>query len=444
MPDPIPGIVWPSLTGDTADILAKLRTTEVLSRTEIKTGQLHQLQALAAHTKEQTVWGRQHLPEHLTWESFAALPVLSRAFVQSHEHELTATRFPPEHGAAQQVVTSGSTGTPVRVWKSLLAGAIWQAVTARDHLWQQRDLTLTMSAIRRMPAAPYPGLTVASWGQAAQLLGGTGPSHVLDISTPAPQQIDWLDAHSDIAYLVTFPSNLAELLRLCEAQGLCAAQGKRWPALREVRTLSEPVADELRARCHEVLGVEIVDQYSTQELGYLALQRPDGPGLYAMSDTHIVEVLTEDGQHCVPGEIGRVVVTPLHNFAMPLFRYDVGDLALVGEPGPMPYLVIDKIFGRTRNLLMAPDGTRRWPNLGSRGLVKIAGVLQHQFVQVTAALIDVKLVVPQPPSEDQEQAMRALLAERTPAGIEFTFSYVDHIPRGPGGKFEEFICAVPS
>jgi len=28
---------------------------------------------------------------------------------------------------------------------------------------------------------------------------------------------------------------------------------------------------------------------------------------------------------CAPGEIGRVVVTPLHNFAMPLFRYDIGD-----------------------------------------------------------------------------------------------------------------------
>ena len=33
------------------------------------------------------------------------------------------------------------------------------------------------------------------------------------------------------------------------------------------------------------LGVDIVDQYSTQEVGYIALQRPDGPGLYVMADT---------------------------------------------------------------------------------------------------------------------------------------------------------------
>jgi phenylacetate-CoA ligase len=209
-----------------------------------------------------------------------------------------------------------------------------------------------------------------------------------------------------------------------------------------VRTLSEPVTDELRVNCREILGVEIADQYSTQELGYIALQRRKGPGYYAMSDTHVVEVLTDDGRPCEPGEIGRVVVTALHNFAMPLFRYDVGDRALVGEPGRLPYPVLERIFGRTRNLLLAPDGKRSWPALGAQQLSRIAPVVQHQFVQVSMDRIEARLVLRRPVTEAEENAMRVHLKSRVPVGFSIEFSYVDSIPRGPGGKFEDFICEV--
>lgn len=434
----IPGILWPQLPPHVRGMLGVLRATDTLTEDEIQAGQLSQLRSLAAHAREFTVWGREHLPADLTWESFQALPVLDRTFVQSYAQELTASQVPPEHGTATETMTSGSTGTPVRVMKSELFRAVWDVVTARDHLWHKRDLAQVLGAIRALPASPYPGRYGTSWGFAAEILGNTGGLWVLDIFTPAHQQLDWLDTHNDIAYLVTFPSNLWELLRLCEERG-----GSRWPALREIRTVSEPVTDELRDRCREILGVEIVDQYSTQEVGYIALQRPDGPGYYAMADTHVVEILDDSDTACAPGEVGRVVVTPLHNFAMPLFRYEIGDLALVGEPGPLPYPVIARIFGRTRNLLLAPDGTRRWASLSSRNLVRIAHATQHQFVQFARDRIDVRLVVPRPVTEAQEEAMRAALAERTPTGIHYTFTYVDHIPRGAGGKFEDFICAVP-
>ena len=437
MSDLIPGIVWPPLSWDTKHMLAQLRATESLTESQIQAGQLRQLRALAAHAREQTKWGHENLPEDLTWESFRALPVLDRTFVQAHELELAARRIPPEHGTTNEALTSGSTGTPVRVLKSGLCGTLWGAVTALDHAWHQRDLTRVLGAIRWLPSAPYPGLYGESWGPAAEILGDTGGMWVLNISTPTHLQLDWLDAHSDIAYLVTFPSNLWELLRLCQERG-----GREWPELREVRTVSEPVTDELRERCREVLGVEIVDQYSTQETGYIALQRPDGPGYYAMADTHVVEILDDNGSPCTPGQTGRVVVTPLHNFAMPLFRYAIGDLAVAGVPGPLPYPVIERIFGRTRNLLMAPDGTRRWAALGTRELVRIAHATRHQLIQVARDRIEVRLVVPSPVSQDQEEEMRAALAERTPAGIHYTFSYVDHIPGGAGGKFEDFICAV--
>lgn len=430
----IPGILWPPLPPDARGILTAMRATESLSPNEVAAGQLRQLQALAQHTREQTQWGRRHLPEQLGWNEFRALPVLDRRYIQERHQDLVARWYPPEHGESLEYSTSGSTGMPVRVHKTELARMIWLAVTARDHLWHQRDLSLTLAAIRRIPDAPYPGVNCPSWGEATDMLGGSGPSRLLDISEPVPRQLEWLDEHADFGYLLTYPSNLSELLRLC------ADQPRRWPTLRQVRTVSEPVTDELRDQCQEVLGVEIIDLYSSQELGYLALQRPGQPGFYPLSDNHVVEVLDDDGNACRPGEVGRVVVTPLHNFAMPLFRYDVGDLALVGEPAALPYPVIDRVFGRTRNLLLAPDGTRRWANLGIKKLQAIVPVIQHQFIQVSRDHIVARLVVPRPVTPAEEQSMAEQLASRTPGGIRYTFDYVERIPRGPGGKFEDFIC----
>lgn len=432
----VPHVAWPPFPNDTLGILQALRATETLTPAEINAGQLSQLRELAAYARTHTSWGRETLPEELTWETFHALPILDRAFVQTHEAELQADQLPPEHGAAKEVRTSGSTGTPVRVWKSALATRVWLAVTAREHQWHQRDLALTLAAIRLLPGARYPGSSAPSWGSAAELIGGTGKAWGLHLDTPVQQQIDWLD-DTDCGYLLTFPSNLSALLRAC------ADQSHSWPGLRQVRTVSEVVTDELRDRCREILGVEIVDVYSTQELGYIALQRPDGPGYYAMSDTHVVEVLTDDNRPCKPGEIGRVVVTALHNFAMPMFRYDVGDRALVGESGSLPYVVLEKIFGRTRNLFLSHDQTLRIIHWDSIELARMAPILQHQLVQTSRDHIVVRLVVQRPVTDTEEHAMRTHLAARTPSeGIHYTFEYVDSIARGPGGKFEDFICQV--
>jgi phenylacetate-CoA ligase len=153
-------------------------------------------------------------------------------------------------------------------------------------------------------------------------------------------------------------------------------------------------------------------------------------------------VLTDDDRPCQPGEVGRIVATALHNYAMPLFRYEVGDLALVGEPGQLSYPVIEKIFGRSRNLLLAPDGSRRWLSFGTRELVELAPIIQHQFVQVSTDQIVARLVVQRPLADYEELAVRRHLEARIPNGIEWTFSYMESIPRNAGGKFEDFICEV--
>src|SRR5262249_13894017 len=158
----------------------------------------------------------------------------------------------------------------------------------------------------------------------------------------------------------------------------------------------------------------------------------------------LVEVLDEQGAACRPGEVGRVVVTMLHNFSMPLVRYEIGDYAEVGPPCTcgrgLP--VLRRIVGRVRNVLLLASGERHWPSFATRGLDAIAPVSQWQFVQKEYDLIEARLVATGPLTAQQEEALRKHFLSRLPAGFRLSFVYLDEIPRGAGGKFEYFISEV--
>ena len=164
-----------------------------------------------------------------------------------------------------------------------------------------------------------------------------------------------------------------------------------------------------------------------------------------MSENLIVEVINDAGQSCKDGEIGRIVITDLHNFAMPIIRYDIGDVAEVGGICPcgrgMPTL--KRIVGRERNLILMPDGTKHYPLVGFAQFRDVAPVVQYQFIQHTREQIEGRLVTERPLTSDEEDALRTIVQNSLGYPFELRFSYfLDRIPRSPSGKFEEFMCKV--
>ena len=115
--------------------------------------------------------------------------------------------------------------------------------------------------------------------------------------------------------------------------------------------------------------------YSAAEAGYLALQCPQQEHYHIQSESALVEVLDEAGNPCRPGETGTMVVTPLHNFAMPLIRYAIGDIAEVGAPCAcgrgLP--VLARLLGRVRQMLVLPSGARRYGNVGDLAFARDRG-----------------------------------------------------------------------
>ena len=86
----------------------------------------------------------------------------------------------------------------------------------------------------------------------------------------------------------------------------------------------------------KTLGCEIHDSYSNEEFGSIAWQCSEGTNLHVADELFLLEVIDEEtGEPCEPGETGSVVITSFYNYAMPLIRYKLGDLATLGPPAPV-------------------------------------------------------------------------------------------------------------
>lgn len=436
----VTGVRWPALPAPgaamTLALLAQLERSQWLEPELLRVRQLRQLDALLRHAYETVPYYRERWRgryDPLAPDTIARLPLLTRRELRENFAALASARVPPEHGTPAEARTSGSTGAPVRFLRTPLVGALWNAFTLRDHAWHARDLGCKLAVVRYGVERGE----AASWGPATAGAVATGPAVMLPITASLDEQLDWVNEQRP-AYLLTYPSCALEMARGANARGI------RLPGLREVRTFGEAMSDELREACRAAWDAPVTDMYSAEEVGYIALQCPQHEHYHVQSEGVWVEVLDERGGPCAPGEVGRIVVTSLHNFAMPFVRYDIGDYAEVGEPCDcgrgLP--VLRRIVGRMRNLFVTGEGRRYWQTFAMRPAMDVAPILQHQFVQKSHDLIEARFVVGAPLTREQERRLREMMLAGLPAGFRIEIVCVDHIARGAGGKFEDTICEV--
>lgn len=417
---------------------ALLAATERWSGAELERHQVLRLGRLLAHARVSVprYAGLPDVPaEHWTLERFRELPRLTREAVRDDAESLLSRAIPPAHRIVREANSSGSTGKHVTVQIDAVSAAVCDALALRDHRWHGRDLTGKAAAIRAIRAdgeASHGGRPLR-WAPSKQ----SGPLAQLDIHTPAREQLEWLVREAP-AYLSTYANNAAALVAEAERTGLGL------PTLRELGTFGESLPPDLRESCRRVLGIPVVDAYSTSELGYVALQCPEHEQYHVQSEHLLVEVLRPDGSPCRAGETGCVVATTLHAFAMPLVRYELGDFATVGSACPcgrgLP--VIERILGRSRNMLRLPNGDVLWPRYGSIVLGKLFPLRQFRLVQTTLTTLVLELVPTRTLRPDEERRLRELVLQtvRFPFALELV--YRDGIARAASGKFEDFVCEI--
>jgi len=413
---------------------AQLRESEQAAPDVISALQKEQIDLLAAHAYANSAFWRARLDAvafGMDADWFTKLPLLTRVEAKAAGSALFALPVPPHHGGIHELLTSGSTGTPMIIKKTDLALLFWRAITMRDSLWHRRDLSGKLAVVR-VGAAPG---AIDSWGDAYEGYA-TGPCVVFDARSDVDTQLDWLQAEQPDV-LLTHASNLRALaLRSIELN-------VSLPRLREARSFSEQLAADLRDKVREAWNVPLSDLYSANEVGYVALQCPHS-GLYHVQAEDVwVEIIDDDGRLCGAGESGRVVVTSLHNFAMPLLRYELGDYATVGGPCScgrgLP--TIERILGRTRNMLRLPGGRAAFPGFPLGPLSRTPAIRELKMIQHSLADIELHLVLERPLTGDEEATLIDAVCARLQHPFRVTLTPVPEIVRS-SYKREDFECRM--
>ena len=159
-----------------------------------------------------------------------------------------------------------------------------------------------------------------------------------------------------------------------------------------------------------------------------------------------VEILNDEGQPCAVGELGQVVVTDYFNQHSSLIRYALGDLA---EPaqcdcGKINFPAITRIAGKMRGLLRRNDGSQMLFTSLSATFRDSPEISQFQVIQTQLQDFTVNAVLKANQKfEDFEARIIARFQQEFGTEATVSFTYMDSVPRSPGGKYFAAICAIP-
>lgn len=149
---------------------------------------------------------------------------------------------------------------------------------------------------------------------------------------------------------------------------------------------SEMLYDITRTSIEKAFRCKCISRYANEENGFLGQDYEQNNVFLINRADYYVEVLKmQSDELATEGEVGRIVVTDLYNYAMPMIRYDTGDvgaLIRVKHKG-IERNAIGSFGGRIVDSVTNSKGELVSPHSITNLMWKYKDVKQFQFIQKT-------------------------------------------------------------
>lgn len=372
-----------------------------------------------------------------SWEELANWPLLRKESVRA-----TPAAFLAEDCDRRRMLhlrTSGSSGTPIQLWRSRRTDRAWYALFgARNLGWNGVSRADRWAILGGRLVAPFAQRRPPFWVWNAGLQQLYLSSYHL-----APRNVpDYLDAvrRWRPTFMLGYPSSMHALARSVLELGL------EPPALKVAISNAEPLFEHQRQAIAAAFGCPVRDTYGMVELVAAASECQAGT-LHLWPEVGIVEVLRDEtAQSLAEGQTGRFVCTGLLNADMPLIRYAVGDRGALASATEacrcgrsLPAL--QAIEGRLDDVLLTPDG-RRIGRLDPVFQGDLA-VSEAQIVQESLERIRVRFVPAAGYAAGHGQEIIRRLRARL-GDVEVVLEPVEQLPRSAGGKLRGVVSQLTS
>lgn len=382
--------------------------------------QEEKIRALIRHASGTTPFYRNFAGETPLWE----MPVITKRTVTENYDAFASCLY---KGAPDNRImyTSGSTGTPFHVVQD--RNKICHNTAASIFLGTAAGYSIGMRAafIRTWVGDHTPP------GRLTRFAENLIPIDCTNLDDAAVGDILRIIQKKKVEVLIGYASVLGAMSRYIDHHSVNLSRF----AVRAVIPISEAMPYPVRRRLCEQFGCPVQSWYSNEENGIMGVQFRSSNAYYIDSESYCYEILKTDADEPAgDGELGRLVITDLYNYATPLIRYANGDMAIGHrniKNGRFRF-VIDELYGRESDVVYDTKGRSVSPFVLCNRLSVVPGLWQYRFIQEDEK--SYRLVL----CGDKEQLEgENLIARLRPCFGEdgkYVVEYADHIPVLKSGK----------
>lgn len=306
-------------------VMAQLKSQERLPELELKRLQFQKLKKLLIHADKWSSFYRKRFadagvnPSEMTaLEELHLVPPLTKNELFNNHSELITNR---PLGKSRECSTSGSTGIAMKFKQDSVHTTHGFAAVWRGRSWWDVNRNMRQANLWGRPVEATVKSNLETYLKYRL-------RNILHVNTFEDYDEKSLSAivrklkqfSPDLIY--GYGSSLGRLARYMADQNIYLSDSERPRIVEYTADHMQDFEIELMKRhC----GAPVLSQYGASEVPGLSQQCPSGNSHISV-DNAVVEFLRPDGSAAAEGELADIVVTPLHEYAMPLIRYKVEDM----------------------------------------------------------------------------------------------------------------------
>lgn len=276
------------------------------------------------------------------------LPVINKNIIRDNQSSFLSNKYNTDE--LHKISTSGSTGTPFTSYQNrekrnrVLAEIIYYGKKVGYRVGKQL-------VFARFLEGDYTKSNLKQYIQNQKVfrINDMSDENIKDICKKILKL-------KDGTILMAYPSTFTILINNFEDMGI-----SRVSNVTGIITGAEVLTDGNRKEIKKMFDCPVVSRYSNQENGILAQDCDEFKEFHINKADYIIEILKYDSdKNAEEGEMGRIVVTDLFNYAMPMIRYDTGDIGSIVNKSECKENtpILSNLEGRKLDMLYDTSGKR--------------------------------------------------------------------------------------
>jgi phenylacetate-CoA ligase len=414
-----------------------LNKTQWLSGRELEKLQLKLLKRLISHCYQTVPYYKKLMDERCiraeairTLDDIKLFPILKKKDILQAGDSILSIKYPKF--SLRTAYTSGTTGTPMKLYRDLFSIGNEHAFVRRQWDWAGiglLDKCAFLTGRLIIPPSRRDGQLFVYDPFMKELILST-----YHLSHETAKEYALIMKQYEVKAIVGYPSAVYFLARTSLDLGIKVK-------LKAAITSSEILTESMGKLISEAFGCKVFDFYgSAERVCYIHTCEN---GCYHVIPEYGLTELVPIGDS--DSDKYKIISTGFWNLAMPLIRYDMSDIVIKSNndcPCGRVFQVIKSVIGREADTIKTPSGREFGPAILTHLLYGTAHIAESQIIQDKLDHLTIEYVPSEKFSNSDLENFQKLAAKHLPSELSIDFKQVGAVQRASSGKVRPVVSLI--